>query len=195
MYRDGTIYDEIDKVIIDIFQDYNIKSFPLDEFEICNKMGVALVPYSEFDRIGRKLLHKRSSHGFFVKGSKTQPPTIYYNDHFESKGAIRFTIFHELKHYVYDDENDDDDDLADYFARHFMCPTAYIMLKCFDSANKIVSFCGMSLEAAIYAYTSIVNRKRKYGINLFDYEIPLIEHIEPVLLETFKGDIIETLNE
>ena len=53
----------------------------------------------------------------------------------------------------------------------------------------------MSLEAAIYAYTSIVNRKRKYGINLFDYEIPLIEHIEPVLLETFKGDIIETLNE
>lgn len=65
--------------------------------------------------------------GFFVKESKEQPPTIYYNDRFGSKGAIRLTIFHELKHYVFNDENDDDDDLADYFARHFMGPTPYLM--------------------------------------------------------------------
>ena len=195
MYRNGKVYDEIDKVIIDIFLDYNIKTFPLDEVDICNKMGVALVPYSGFDPNGRSLLLKQSAHGFFVKRSKELPPTIYYNDLFESKGAIRFTIFHELKHYVYDDNNDDDDDLADYFARHFMCPTGYIIQKCLDSPNEIVSYCGMSMEAATYAYIGIVNRKRKYGMGLFDFEIPLINHLEPVILETFEGDIIETIDE
>ena len=195
MYRDGKTYDEIDKVIIDIFRDYNLKSFPLDEIDICNRMGVALVPYSEFGRIGMRLLRKRTPHGFFVKESEEQSPTIYYNDCCESKGSIRFTIFHELKHYVYDDKSDDKDDLADYFARHMMCPTPYIMLKCLDSPNEIVSYCGVSVEAAENAYRSIVNRRRKYGMNLFDYEVPLIEHLEPVLLETFQGEIIKTTNE
>lgn len=47
-------------------------------------------------------------------------PTIYYNDSFESEGSQRFTIFHELKHYVFEDKDDEDDDLADFFARYFM---------------------------------------------------------------------------
>ena len=89
MYRDGSVYDEIDKVIFDIYQDYGIKTFPVDEVEVCNKLGVALVPYSAFLREEGKLLIKKSELGFFVKESKEQPPTIYYNDRFSSKGAIR----------------------------------------------------------------------------------------------------------
>ena len=191
MYRDGKTYDEIDKVIIDIYNDYNIHKFPLDEVDICNKLSVALIPYSEFSQEERKLLEKKSKQGFFVKESKEQPPTIYYNDLLDSKGAIRFTIFHELKHYVFDDEDDSEDDLADYFARHFMCPTAYIMLKGLDSTNEIVSFCGMSLEAASYAVSGIRNRIKKFNYDLFDYEIPLIRQLEPILLETHKYKIIE----
>ena len=195
MYRDGCVYDEIEKVITEIYQDYNIKSFPVDEVDICNKLGVSLVPYSEFSGNARRLLMKKSNLGFFVKGSKEQPPTIYYNDRFESKGAVRLTIFHELKHYIYNDDNDDDDDLADYFARHFMGPTAYLIQKGMDSPNEIVSFCGMSMEAALNAYSNIVNRKRTYGMNLFDYEVSLIEHLEPVIMETFKYSIIDTIDD
>ena len=195
MYRAGSVYDEIDKVIYDLYQDYDIKTFPVDEVEVCNKLGVALVPYSAYPREGRKLLKKKSEMGFFVKESKEQPPTIYYNDRFGSKGAIRLTIFHELKHYVFNDENDDDDDLADYFARHFMGPTPYLMQKGFDSPNEIISFCGMSMEAARNAYSNIVSRRNKYGMDLFDYEVSFIDHLEPVILETFQGNIIETLDE
>ena len=57
--------------------------------------------------------------GFFVKATKSTPPTIYYNDTIESEGAIRFTIFHELKHYVFEDDDDEDDDLADFFCKIF----------------------------------------------------------------------------
>ncbi|MCR5836928.1 MAG: ImmA/IrrE family metallo-endopeptidase [Lachnospiraceae bacterium] len=192
MYRDGKIYDEIDIVIVNIFLDYGIKTFPVDVFELCKKMSVALVPYSEFSYEERKLLMKKSNQGFFVKQSKTQPPTIYYNDLLESKGAIRLTILHELKHYIFNDDNDDDDDLADYFARHFMGPIAFLILKQLESTNEIVSFCGMSISAATNAYKNIVSRKKKYGMNLFDYEIALIEHLDPVLIEIFTGKIIET---
>ena len=87
------------------------------------------------------------------------------------------------------------DDLADYFARHFMGPTPYLMQKGFDSPNEIVSFCGMSMEAAMNAYSNIVSRRNKYGMDLFDYEVSFIDHLEPVILETFQGNIIETLDE
>lgn len=93
---------------------------------------------------------KKSKLGFFVKATKSTPPTIYYNDTIESEGAIRFTIFHELKHYVFEDDDDEDDDdedddLADFFARYFMCPIPYLLLKKIDSQNEIVSFCGASI--------------------------------------------------
>lgn len=59
MYRDGSVYDEIDKVIYDIYQDYDIKTFPIDEVKVCNKLGVALFQYSAFLRDDRKLLKKK----------------------------------------------------------------------------------------------------------------------------------------
>jgi len=67
MYRDGIIYDEIDKVIIDIYMDYDIKTFPIDEIEVCKKMGVVLKPYSGFPWNGRVLLRKKSQQGFFIR--------------------------------------------------------------------------------------------------------------------------------
>jgi len=46
MYRSGEIYDEIAKNVIQIYLDYGLKTFPVDEKEVCRKMGVALIGYS-----------------------------------------------------------------------------------------------------------------------------------------------------
>ena len=178
------IYDEIDKVIIDIYMDYDIKTFPIDEKEVCKKMGVVLKPYSGFSWNGRVLLRKKSQQGFFIRESKECPPTIYFNDRQQSEGAKRFTIFHELKHYVFEDIDDEKDDLADYFARHFMCPTVYLMLKGIDTPESIISFCGTSREAAENACSAINKRRKKYGMKLFPYEVELVRHLEPTLLDT-----------
>jgi hypothetical protein len=51
------------------------------------------------------------------------------------------------------------------------------------------------MEAAMNAYSNIVSRRNKYGMDLFDYEVSFIDHLEPVILETFQGNIIETLDE
>ena len=50
MYRDGNVYEEICKEIINIYLDYGFCEFPLDEKKVCNKMGVALVPYSSYEK-------------------------------------------------------------------------------------------------------------------------------------------------
>ncbi len=187
MYRNGAKYDAIKKVIIDIFIDYNIKTFPIDEREVCRKMGVALIPYSAYKSCKQELLIKQSSHGFFVPATSNNPPTILYNDSYESKGSQRFTIFHELKHYVFEDCDEADDDLADFFARYFMCPIPYLLLKKIDTPNEIVSYCDVSFVAAYHTYSNIYKRRKTYGYTLFDYEIPLIGHLEPVLLEVYNN--------
>lgn len=190
MYRDSDTYDEIKKVIIQIYLDYDIREFPIDEEVVCKKLGVSLVPYSEYDRDTRVLLRKRSKCGFFVKGTKGRTPTIYYNDRYESEGARRLTIFHEVKHYVYNEDTDDDefDDLADFFGRYFMCPIPYLLIKGIETEEEIVSACHVSMEAAGNAASNIRNRKRKHGNRIFDYEIPLLEHLDKDAYEIFIRD-------
>lgn len=185
MYRSGEIYDEIAKNVIQIYLDYGLKTFPVDEKEVCRKMGVALIGYSSMPKESHDLLKKRSEFGFFVPETKDNPPSIYYNDMLGSEGAQRFTVFHELKHYVYEDEDEEEDDFADYFAKYFMCPIPYLLLKNIDSTNAVISEFGTSFEAAGYICSNLINRRNKYGYQVFDYEVRLIEHLEPVLLEVY----------
>lgn len=70
MYRRDAIYDEIKNVIIDIYIDYGIKTFPINEKEVCKKMGVALIPYSEYEGDEFKLLQKKIQVGFLCKSYK-----------------------------------------------------------------------------------------------------------------------------
>lgn len=183
MYRKGNLYDDIAKTVIQIYLDYNIKSFPVDEKEVCGKMGVTLFRYSSMTKDEQRLLEKKSEFGFFVPETKNNPPSIYYNDMLESEGAQRFTIFHELKHYVYDDKDESKDDLADYFSKYFMCPIPYLLLMNIDSTNEVTLMFGTSYKAAENICSNLTNRKIKYGYQLFDYEVELIEHLAPELLK------------
>ena len=74
MYRRGEEYDRLDQLVISIYIDYGLNSFPLDEKDVCRKMGLALVPYSEYTGEDRRILRKKSQYGFFVPESKENPP-------------------------------------------------------------------------------------------------------------------------
>ena len=188
--RSGPEYDEIAKVIIQIYIDYDINSFPLDLEMICRLLGVSLIPYSECGPVAKNLLLKKTKKGFFVRGTHESTPTIYYNDYEVTVGEMCYTIAHEIKHYVYDecDDDNEEDDLADYFARFFLCPIPYLIVKGILSQNDIVSHCKVSLWAASNASSAIRNRMSWHGYKMFDYEIPLMEHLIPVEFELYKRD-------
>ena len=190
MYRTGAEYNRLDRIVIDIYIDYGFNSFPLDEKAVCRAMGIALVPYSEYIGANRDVLHKRSKYGFFVPETRDNTPTIFYNDdldELQSPGCIRHTIFHEIKHYVDEDheESPDDDDLADHFGRYFACPTPYLIVQGIQNPNEVISRFGVSATMASNIVSNIRNRIAKHGIELFDYEKPLIKLLDPIYFELF----------
>ena len=187
MYRNSEEYAELQKVIIDIYIDYDIKGFPIDVFALCKKMGASVVPYTALGDDNLQLLIKKSKFGFFVRGTDGFPPTIYYNDTLDSVGSQRLTIIHELKHYVYDEYTDDEeeDDLANSWARYLLCPIPFLIILGIESPNEIISFCNVSLEAAENAASNIRNRKSKYGNQIFSFEEKLLNHLDKDVYKRF----------
>lgn len=188
MRRSPNEYEDIVKVIIDIFLDYDIKEFPVNEKDICRKLGVALVPYSAYSEEDRALFTKKSKCGFYVKRSMENPPTIFYNDLLDSRGTIRFNIFHEVKHYVFNEDLNDyeNDDLADFFSRFFMCPIPFLIMKGIEDINGIISFCDVNEVIANHVISNIHNRKNRYGYQIFAHEKCLLKHLDIETYEVYK---------
>ena len=177
MYWSGTDYDRMAQLVIDIYVDYNIRSFPVDEKEICRKLGLKLIPYSEYSEEQEALLRKRSMDAFFAPATRTTPPTVFYNDKVESRGRLRYNIFHEVKHFVTGDKDDGEynDNMADYFARYFMCPIPYLIEYGIDNELTLISDHLISQEAARNTIKNVRNRKAVYGDKIFDCEKPLVD--------------------
>ena len=191
MYRNSKSYDELDRLAIEIYCDYRFNSFPLDVREVCHKLGVMLVPYSAFGQWERELLKKQSLYGFLMPQSSESPATIFYNDdraELRSEGCIRQTIFHEIKHYVCGDENDEDDDLAEHFGKYFPAPIPYLIVKNISSPNEIVSRFGVSMTVACNIASQVRNRRAKYGDRIFEYEKPLIHLLDPLYYGLYLSD-------
>ncbi len=184
MYRDGKVYEKLDKLVIDIYIDYNIMSFPINAKELCDKLGVLLIPYSAYDDEERELLLKKSFYGFLVPPCQNKAAIIYFNDDItmvKSVGCMRQTIFHEIKHYVnedYYDDNPDDDDLAEHFGRFLACPTPYLVKHNITDINEVISKFGVSKTIAENAVSNVINRMQYFGQQIFDYEQPLIDLLD-----------------
>ena len=177
MYWSGNDYDKTAQLVIGIFVDYNIRRFPVDEKAICRNLGLKLIPYSEYSEEQQVLLRKRSPDAFFAPATKKTPPTVFYNDKVESYGRLRYNIFHEVKHFVNGDKDDGEynDNMADYFARYFMCPIPYLIEYGIDDELTITSDHLVSLQAAQNTLKNVRNKRAAYGDKIFDYEKPLVE--------------------
>ena len=178
-------YDSIVDVIIQIYIDYDF-TLPLDLKMVCTRLGVTLIPFSECGT--KRFSFNTQLKGFYIRGTSDSPPTIYYRDCLISRGTSRFTIAHELKHYVFNESSEDeaDDELADYFARYILCPIPYLIVKGVTTADEIESHCIVSATAARNAASNILNRQKAYGFKIFDNEIPLLEHLTPVEFAAYK---------
>ena len=188
MYRSGEEYNTIERKVADIYCDYEFRGFPVDEKEVCSRMGVRLQKIPLEIRRTNKFVSNRLCGGFFVKSTAKTPPTIFYEVWFTTtRQEQRFAIFHELKHFVFEDKNDDKDDLAEHFSRCFMCPPSYFLLKGITAPEELADFCDMTFSAAKNASQQIKNRLDKYGTKLYSYEVDLIRLLEPALLSRMEG--------
>ena len=102
MYWKSDDYEAITQTVIDIYRDYGINTFPIDEKEICRRLGIKLIPYSDVP----DYVKENYEDAFYIPTTSENPPTIFFNDLVVNKGRRRYSIFHELKHYVCGDTDE-----------------------------------------------------------------------------------------
>ena len=158
----------------------NIKKIPVDVFDLARKLGIRLVKYSqiteeEFTKLEKYGLN-RDSDGFFILALKDGMivPYIYYNDK-KKPGRIRFTILHEIGHYVLGHKQASDlaEAEANFFAKYLIAPPVLV-----DKINPsdyldIASVFKVTNNCAWNAFDYYVKWKRHYisiGSNYTDYE-------------------------
>lgn len=200
-YRASDKYDEMAKLAIDIYLDYNLTTFPIDPKELASRMGFEFIYYSDLNPETRELMYKFSEDGFNFphKSGNSNVRTIYINDQIASSARKEVSLFHEIKHIVnYDCEiedeevNKENEDLAEYFGKYMKCPIPYLIYMRIIDMTDIMSIFHASEEMASNVQKGLLARIRKYGYDIFDYELPLLELILGDKLDYSKFTVIDS---
>lgn len=177
-------YRELDEKAIQIRIDYGFLSETIDVFALAKKMGMVLIPYSSLKRGQFELLRKHSSilaDGFSVMRNVDGRLVCYtfYNDA-KSLDRQRFTIAHEIKHFVCreSDPNEEQEDLANHFARYLMAPTFLVMKYSDSTVSEVASHFNISKPAAINALSAAKNRSLSGCKRLCAFERRFMEERE-----------------
>ena len=175
-------YEEIKRIVVELFEQYNVKCVPVSGFELALKMGIKVIPYSSIPKPKQDLLFKKSTDGFLVEKNIGEF-YIFYNDN-AIYGRINHTILHEIGHIVLD--HTEDSELADkevsFFAKYALVPPVLIHKFKINNVLDIVKVFDVSLQAACYAY-SYYQKWLQYGTKHYtDYEIRLLNLFNNIYL-------------
>lgn len=167
-------YEEIKRIVVDIFVRYGVSCVPVNGFELATKMGIKIIPYSAIPESKRWLLFKESNDGFCIEKNPGEW-FIYYNEQIDY-GRVNNTIFHEIGHIVLD--HTEDSELAEkevnFFAKYALVPPVLIHKLGLDNPADISWVSQVSYEAACYAY-SYYCKWLQYGARDYtDYEVTLL---------------------
>lgn len=172
----GGDYAEMDRLALNILQDYSLFQFPLDVFYVAEKiLKATIIKYSEltdkkrselFDALTKKG-YENLNKGFTVFEKMSNGSIhyiIYYNDSRDNLDC-RYTIAHEIKHIVCNEENPtlEQENLAEYFAKIFIAPKVVALNENKLSQNDIIEYFGLTCIAAEFLSNGLTNRIDKKG--------------------------------
>lgn len=186
----GDRCDEIKQEIVYMFEETGIQSFPIDCFEIANKLHYILQPYSTLSPDKKRAAYLTDPDGFsrveknIITGLFQY--VIYYNDMKSNEGRLRWTIFHEIGHIYLGHHDNHDNSLtdieeaeADFFAKYSIAPVPLINeLRC-HTAKDIQDIFNTSTEASknIYDYYHKWMQYGPYDYVDFEWELLRLFHV------------------
>lgn len=167
-------YEEIKKIVVDMFVKYDVCCVPVNSFELAIKIGIKVIPYSAISGSKRWLLLKKSEDGFSVEKSIGEW-YIYYNDK-KDYGRINNTIMHEIGHVILD--HSEDSELAEkevkFFAKYALVPPVLVHKLKLDNPMDIADIFGVSFEAACYARAYYKKWLKHASSEYTEYELTLL---------------------
>lgn len=168
-------YEEIKSIVVATFEKYGMSEIPIDCFELARRMGIIIIPFS-------KLTQEQLNNIGFCEGEAimfclNQNTYIFYNDIDNNISRQRFSIFHEIGHYVlgHKCESELAKSEADFFARYAIAPIPLVWrLECFDVVDIKNTF-NTSFECATIIKTNYDNWINYGGQTLKAFEEKLID--------------------
>ena len=172
--------EEIKELVSMVIEKYEINKIPVNVFDLANKMGIRLVKYSQLTEYEVNKLESlgisRNSDGFFALVNKNgnDIPFIYYNDRKNEK-RIRFTILHEIGHFVLGhlEQSDLAETEANFLAKYLIAPPVLVNKINPTDYMDIANVFNISKDCAWYAFDYYEKWLRHYiriGSNYTDYE-------------------------
>lgn len=208
-------YDFIQRKVYDLIFTF-IDSIPIDPFSIVSYFDSIFIcsykEYSEYYNISEDDVIRKfnSNEGFLLKCKDTSTNTNYYimgYNQNKSKERIRFTIAHELGHFILkhndrtsknilnryslsDQETQHFETEANHFAKHLLIPFPIALyfkkhLKRF-TAEIISNIFNVNFEPANYVFLNL-NKLGDYSKKYFD------SNIEQIILKKFNKSIAKIL--
>ena len=154
-------YEYIDESILDTFEAAGINTFPINVFELCHKLKIRVIKYSEYSIS----LNEYSEDAFNFFNPNKQEFIIAYNDSIES-ARLNFTIMHEIGHIqlghnksMLSEEAKEDE--ANVFAQKALAPEGVILKLDLKTDEEISRVFQVSIPCA-RVITKILNNVLKY---------------------------------
>jgi len=91
-------YEQIEKIVDEMYEDLDFAETPVDVFKLCQKLQINLIKYSNIES---ELLSFLSNDGFTILDKENRQYKIFYNDLMPDE-KIRFTIMREIGHIMLD---------------------------------------------------------------------------------------------
>ena len=153
MRLDDDTYEFIKAEVIDLFVRYDVKCIPISGFELADKMGIILMPYSALPEKKLITAHKVSPDGFYME-SRDGKEYIYYDDQVGYE-RCNMTILHEIGHAVLGHSEETDSEVAEseaaFFAKYAAAPPLLYKVQP-NSPKEIAELFCISFEAACHAW-------------------------------------------
>lgn len=182
----NSIRNKVAEVIIEC----DIKSFPIDCFQVLQHYGYKVYTYSELQEKNKELYEMCISYSedAFRNGNLK---LIAYNDKMPVK-RIRFSLMHELGHHILVHKNDlpQNETEANYFASNILAPRIAIYYAKCKYRKDIEEIFNVSSAASYYiAQDFIVWCNEVCCDGKHDYDLDLYEHFyNPI----YKGFVYST---
>lgn len=170
-------YEEIKRKVVEFYKEMNVNSLPIDCFGIAQKLGFTIVKFSDLSEQVREMVSECGGDAYTLDLIDSNEKYIFYNDDVVM-GKQRFSIMHELGHYVLGHKESDSElaeSEADFFAKYALAPLPLLFQRNIDNYIDLAEQFEISKECAYYVMDNYM-KWIMYGSPKFtDYENDLIK--------------------
>ena len=182
-------------------KDNKISRLPVNPFELAKRLGVIVMNYDDFAAhyqvSTNYLVEEISPDGFARFVDKYF--IVAYNNSVISLGRKRWTITHELAHFILghispavpllgrENKKAKLDMAADAFTRRILCPSIVLERIGVQTPDQIAALCGISYLAAknVHLHMSGLRQNQKFGT--IPLELEVLKQFQPFIDQTVQN--------